>query len=138
MSYDLMVFAVEAAPRERAAFLEWYGEQSEWGEDHSYDDPEVSSPALRAWFMEMIKSYPPMNGPFASDELPEDESSVTDYSVGRFVIYAAFAWSEAQRAYQTVFGLAGKHGVGFFNAGSDLAEVWLPDGKGGLTLSHSE
>jgi hypothetical protein len=23
MSYDLMVFAVEAAPRDRAAFLEW-------------------------------------------------------------------------------------------------------------------
>ena len=29
MSYDLMVFAPEAAPSKRAAFLDWYDEQTE-------------------------------------------------------------------------------------------------------------
>ncbi|WP_396270285.1 hypothetical protein [Ideonella sp.] len=137
MSYDLMVFALEQAPKEREGFLEWYDEQSEWEEEHSYDNPEVSTPALRAWFMEMIQSYPAMNGPFSSVSLPADESTVTDYSVGQSVIYAAFAWSKAEQAYDAMFKLAAKHGVGFFNASSDNAEVWLPDGKGGLSLAHS-
>jgi len=138
MSYDLMVFAPEAAPHGREAFMEWYDEQSEWEEEHSYDNPEVSTPALRAWFLEMIQSYPAMNGPFSSDDLPEDEASVTDYSVGRSVIYAAFAWSKAEQAYEAMFSLAAKHGVGFFNASSDNAEVWLPNGEGGMSLAHSE
>jgi hypothetical protein len=137
MSYDLMVFAPEVAPKDREAFMSWNDEQSEWEEEHSYDDPEVSTPALRAWFLEMIQSYPAMNGPFSSDDLPEDEASVTDYSVGQSVIYAAFAWSKAEEAYQAMFSLAAKHGVGFFNASSDNSEVWLPDGKGGLSLAHS-
>ena len=37
-----------------------------------------------------------------------------------------------------MFSLAAKHGVGFFNASSDNAEVWLPNGEGGLSLAHSE
>lgn len=133
-----MVFSAEAAPKNREAFLEWYDEQSEWGEDHSYDNPDISTPALRAWFMEMIQSYAALNGPFSSGDLPEDESTATDYSVGRSVIYAAFAWSKAQQAYEVMFSLAAKHGVGFFNVSSENAEVWLPDGKGGLSLAHSE
>lgn len=137
MSYDLMVFAVEAAPKDRAAFLEWYEGHTEWEEDHSYDNPDVSAPALKAWFLEMIQSWPAMNGPFSSEDFPEDDSTVTDYSVGREVIYAAFAWSKAEPAYDAVVALAAKHGVGFFNASSDGAQVWLPDGKGGLQLAHS-
>jgi len=117
--------------------MEWYDEQSEWEEEHSYDNPKVSTPSLRAWFMEMIQSFPAMNGPLSSEELPEDEATVTDYSVGNAVIYAAFAWSKAEQAYEAMFKLAAKHGVGFFNASSDNAEVWLPDGKGGLSLAHS-
>ena len=107
MSYDLMVFAPEAAPKGREAFMEWYDEQSEWEEEHSYDNPEVSTPALRAWFLEMIQSYPAMNGPFSSDDLPVDEASVTDYSVGRSVIYAAFAWSKAEQAYEAMLNRPG-------------------------------
>lgn len=137
VSYDLMVFALEVAPRDRASFMEWYDAQTEWQEDHSYNDPTVCTPALRAWFMEMIQSYPAMNGPYAQEDLPEDEGSVTDYSVGRFAIYAAFSWSKADEAYEHTFRLAAKHGVGFFNASSDKSEVWLPDGKSHLVLAHA-
>jgi hypothetical protein len=136
LSYDLMVFAVDLAPKERDAFLEWYEQQAEWEEDHSYDDPAVTSLELQAWFSDMIKSYPPMNGPHSPRDLPKEESSVTDYSIGRSVIYAAFAWSKAEETYRSVFALAGKHRVGFFDASSKNAAVWLPDGKGDLTLAH--
>ena len=86
--------------------------------------------------MEMIESFPQMNGPFAPEELPEDDAAVTDYSVGTAVIYAAFAWSKAEAAYEAMFALAGKHRVGFFDASSEAASVWLPDGNGGLKLAH--
>jgi len=136
MSYDLLVFSPENAPTERAAFLDWWDQTSEWEEDHDYDDPAVSTPRLRAWFVEMINTFPAMNGPFSQEELPANESTVTDYSIGQFAIYAAFAWSNAEAAYDHVFKLAAKHGVGFFDASSDTGAVWLPDGNGGLKLAH--
>lgn len=136
MSYDLLVFAPEKAPNTREEFLSWWEETSEWSEDHSYDDPKVSAPKLQAWFLEMIKTYPAMNGPFSSEEFPEDDSIVTDYSVGKDAIYAAFAWSKAEAAHEHVFSLAAKYQIGFFDASSETAAVWLPDGKGGLKLSH--
>ncbi|WP_369935003.1 hypothetical protein [Xanthomonas tesorieronis] len=138
MSYDLAVFDMDAAPRERAPFLAWYDTQTEWNEEHAYDDPAVSSAPLRAWFLDIIAAFPPMNGPLAADDNDGEPGRVTDYSVGRSLIYAAFAWPQAQDAHATVFGLAAKHGVGFFDASSELGEVWWPDGQGALTLAHAD
>jgi hypothetical protein len=137
MSYDLMVFEPTAAPRSHDGFMEWYGRQTEWTEAHSYDDPAVSTVKLRTWFMEIVQAFPPLNGPLSTEQLPEDEASATDYSVGKTVIYCCFAWSKAEQAYDAVFKLAEKHGLGFFNVSSGEEEVWLPkDGK--LALKHSK
>jgi hypothetical protein len=133
MSYDLMVFEKTAAPQNRKDFMKWYEAQTEWDEDHTYDDPAASSDGLRNWFMEIIKKFPQMNGPYAPsdeefDEM-ENESYVTDYSVGKDVIYAAFAWSLADEAFETVKKLAKKHDVGFFDVSSNAGEIIFPDGK---------
>ncbi len=134
MSYDLMVFEVKDAPTNKQAFMEWYEQQTEWEEEHSYEDPAVSSEGLRNWFMDMIKTYPAMNGPFAPtdeeiEELDEHkEAYLTDYSVGRSVIYAAFGWSLADQAYPVFRELAQKHHVGFFDASGD-GDIILPDGS---------
>jgi hypothetical protein len=126
MSYDLMVFEPTAAPRERAEFMDWYAQQTEWKEGHSYDDPSVSSPKLRAWFMDMIQQFPPMNGPLSRRDLPEkDLATETDYSVGTNVVYAAFARSFVGKAYAVMFELAQKHGIGFYDV-SDDGDVWFP------------
>jgi hypothetical protein len=85
--------------------------------------------------MEIIQPFPPLNGPLSHDDLPEDEASATDYSVGKSVIYCAFAWSEAEVAYGTAFQLAEKRGIGFFNVSSGDEEVWLPS-NGKLNLAH--
>ena len=113
----------------------WYRRQTEWAEGHGYDNPEVCSPELRAWFLEMISYYPPMNGPYASEE---DSPKVTDYSVGRSVIYAAFAWSEAERAFKTMFSLAKKHRVGFFDVSARDGGVWVPSADGKYSCIHGE
>ena len=77
-----MVFEPSLAPKKGVDFLEWYRKQAEWSEAHNYDDPVVSSPKLQAWFHDIITLYPPMNGPFSQEDLPEDEASLTDYSIG--------------------------------------------------------
>jgi hypothetical protein len=132
-----MVFEAKTAPASHVQFMDWYEQQTQWAEGHSYDDAAVSTAKLRAWFMEIIKSFPPLNGPLSQDDLPEDEASATDYSVGKSAIYCAFAWPKAALAYETVFELAQKHSVGFFNVSSGKEEVWLPlNGK--LSLAHSK
>ncbi|MFI0431264.1 hypothetical protein [Mariniflexile sp. HMF6888] len=125
MSYDLMVFRKEAAPNTRTDFMKWYQDQTEWMEEHSYDDPSNTSTELRSWFMEMIQTFPVMNGPFASGD--DDNPNVSDYSVGKDVIYVAFAWSLAEEAYKTMLKLAEKHGVGFFDVSSNNGDIFFPD-----------
>jgi hypothetical protein len=90
---------------------------------------------LRGWLEEIAKSFPPMNGVMAFSEFPEDEASATGYGIGKQIIYADFRWSKAAKAYEAVFRLAAKHGVGFFNVSSPLEEVWLLLG-GELVLAH--
>ncbi len=119
-----MVFDAASAPRTRTQFLAWYEQQSEWHESHGYNDPDVPAPGLKKWFREIIKTFPPMNGPLASDD--PDNPKVTDYSLGRSVIYGAFAWSESEAAYKHVKELAAKHGLGFFDVSSDDGDIWWP------------
>lgn len=124
MSYDLMVFDPATAPRGREPFMMWYSQQTKWAEDHNYQDHAVTSDALKAWYLDMIKQFPPMNGPLRSDDF--DDPKVTDYSVGHHVIYAAFGWSQAEMAHVMMRKLAVKHAVGFFDVSSDRGEILFP------------
>lgn len=133
MSYDLMVFAPDAAPTKRPAFLDWYDEQTEWGEDHDYDDPAVAAPALQAFYADLAAAFPPV----LADEA--EPASGTDYTIARALIYMSFLdWDRIDAAWEAVHRLAAKHELGFFDVSSDLAEVWLPDRKGGLRVAHSD
>lgn len=134
MSYDLVVFNSEVTPKDRTGFIAWYEKQVEWTEDHNYNDPKVSAANLKAWFFEMIKTFPAMNGPYASDDF--DDPNVTDYSIGKNIIYAAFAWSVAENAYNTMLKLAEKHKVGFFAASNDSGDVWEPNSGGNYECIH--
>lgn len=131
MSYDLMVFDAAVPPSGHDGFMSWYHEQAEGIEQHGYDNPDVTAPELRGWFFDMIEQFPAMNGPHASQD--DDDPKVSDYSIGRSVIYVAFAWSQAELAYHTSFRLAEKHGVGFFNLSSEEEQVWMPNKRGQYT-----
>jgi hypothetical protein len=124
-----MVFDPTVAPLGRKEFMSWYSQQTQWTESHGYNNPDVPAPHLREWFRDIIKTFPPMNGPLASGNV--DDPRVTDYSIGRSVIYAAFAWSEATAAYEAVKALAMKHRVAFFDASSEAGDIWLPTPAGG-------
>lgn len=129
-----MVFEKTKAPSTRKAFMTWFAQQTEWNEDHDYQSISVSSSALQNWFMEMKNTFPPMNGADAPDTdlIDEDENlerHLTDYSIGREMIYAAFAWSVADEAYERMRTLAQKHGVGFFDVSGAHGDIILPDGS---------
>ena len=132
MSYDLMVFDAEVAPRERAAFVEWYHHQAEWSEGHSYDDPTNTTAALAAWYEDIRQSYPNMNGPESVTDQdlmkPGVEDRLGDYCIGHHIIYAGFRWSEAELVYPLVRSLAVKHGVGFYDVSGDegSGEIHIP------------
>lgn len=128
MSYDLMVFERTKAPQKRKELLVWYDKETEWSEEHGYNDPAVTSPALREWYEEMIKTFPNMDSSDAEVEDDDAEAHLTEYSIGRNVIYAAFAWSVAEEAYEKMKALAQKHGVGFFDVSSNDGDIILPDG----------
>ena len=118
MSFDLMVFEKANAPMIYEDFLNWANEQTNWAEDRDFDSLEGTAPRLSAWFKAMSKTFPPMNGPYCLSDAAAsavDENRFTDYSIGSSVIYAAFAWSEAEAADELASKLAREHNVGFFN-----------------------
>lgn len=135
MSYDLVVFDAEVAPRDRDGFMSWYAEQTQWDESHGHHDPQFAMPGLRDWFLEMIQQFPAMNGPYASQD--DDDPKVSDYAIGRSLIYIAFAWSQAEAACLATFEMAEKHKLGFFNASSPDEQVWAPNTRGEYECIHA-
>jgi hypothetical protein len=131
MSYDLMVFAAAAAPGKRAAFLDRYDEHTDWEDEQGYDDPSVATPALQAFHADLTAEFPAAAS--------ADDEAATEYLIDPVTIYIAFHdWDKIDQAYEAVFRLAARHELGFFDVSSDLAEVWLPDRKGGLRIAHSD
>ena len=120
-----MVFDPQAAPKDREGFLAWFREQTQWKESHDYNEPDALSPKLRSYFDELISDFPPMNGSYKSDDV--DDPKVTDYSIGRSLIYGAFAWSVSEEARRHLRNLAVKHGVGFYVASDENGEIWIPE-----------
>jgi len=86
MSYDLLVFEPEAAPRGHQDFLDWHRVQSKWSEHRSYADPAVASARLRGWYVDMTQHFPPLNGIFSEEEFPIDEATAADYSIGKHLV----------------------------------------------------
>jgi hypothetical protein len=130
LSYDLMVFDPLEAPRDRAHFIEWYRLTTEWSEGHDYNDPKETAPALRAWYEDIRRIFPNMNGPGApsDEEIGKFGHRMADYSFAHHAIYVTFAWSVAEDAYQTVRETAVAHKVGFYDVSGDEGdgEIYFP------------
>lgn len=141
-----MVFDPAVVPSDASAFFAWYDAQADADVDEAlegdiykdFSDPDRTTPILRAWFLDMIKEFPAMNGAYAHDldELGEPERAA-DYSIDKASIYINFSWSDPDAAYETTFRLAAKHGAGFLDASGD-GSVWLPDAPGKLKLAFKD
>ncbi len=120
-----MVFDTTVAPHDRTQFLKWCDELEDSEDYHRPDSNfDVIAPPMKDWFLEIIKTFPAMNGRFAVDD-PDNPKS-TDYTIGRSTIFASFAWSHAEHAYKLVKELAARHGVGFFDVSGRDGDIWWP------------
>ena len=130
MSYDLMVFDPLEAPRDRPHFIEWYRRATEWSGDNSYNDPNATTTTLRAWYDDIRRVFPNMNGPGApsESELEKFGHRLADYTIDKHAIYVTFAWSVAEDAYKTVRETAVAHKVGFYDVSGDEGdgEIYFP------------
>ena len=125
MSYDLLAFDPNVAPRDREAFKEWWAVQAQWGEDHGYNDPSVTTPELQRFYNSMTNEFRDI-GSLTDDE--DVDSKTADYSIGSSVIYVAFAWTEADTAYDKFRQFVEHSGVGFYEVSMDRGaeELFFP------------
>jgi hypothetical protein len=124
MSYDVFAFDAVGAPADDASLVAWFKDQAEWSEPHSYDDASVTTPALQAFYRELITTYPPLNGP----DTPEfdDDIEFADYSIGYSIVYVGFGWSMAQQARDAFLRLGAKHQVGVCEISEDPPVIHRP------------
>jgi hypothetical protein len=82
MSYDLAVFDPRKELRERSAFLKWYHERTSWSDGLDYFDPGNATPAMQAWYRDLISTFPPLNGP---DRPANIELCAADYGISHLL-----------------------------------------------------
>ena len=115
MSYDLMVFDPDLAPR-KAEVGDWHRDLMEADEsDGAFDPASLKSNRLRAFYEDIRVNFPAMNGPDQVDEADVDDDQVTGYAFYPAFIYMDFRWSVSEPASTVVLALADKHGLGLFD-----------------------
>jgi hypothetical protein len=130
MSYDLMVFKGDIAPTAKNDFIKWYETQTNWQNGYDYNSPDNSSGKLRDWFNEIIKTFPPMNGPLANDGF--DNPNLSDYTIAPGFICVSFSWEAAEKARATSIELAKKYKLGIFDSSSTNGDIYYP----GMTIKR--
>ena len=138
MSCDLMVFDPVAAPRTHPAFLNWYDEHTQWPKGPDYYDPSNTTPALRSWFMDMIKTFPSLNGPFADEKEEEEDPNTIDYTIEANLIYCSFSCKVGDEVDKAMRSLAEKHQVGFFNCMSPDGGIFFPENGQLKEIGHPD
>jgi hypothetical protein len=118
MSYDLMVFDKDSAPRKRDEFIAWYEEQMEGSEGGTLEN---ISPKLKNWFLDMNKVFQDENDSKA------EGSNMADYVIGKSNIYVGFAWSASELARKKAVELAEKNEVGFFDVSEKNGVILFPE-----------
>ena len=136
MSFDLLIFDPSVVSYEdRAAFIEWYLELSEWEGEIDYADPSISSASLSAWYSSIIEIYPPLNGPDAPANV---EDAKADFTFTQEAIYVSFHGVEPMAALAPSVTIANANGLGLFLVSSPEAEVLVPDGQNTMRVAHKQ
>ena len=115
MSYALIAFDKQAAPKGRPAVEAWLSAQQLGATPARPYDPAVTAPALQKWFAELAGSFPPLNGPQAPATI--DFATATSYTIGPAYIYASFPTEAGDTAHERAVRAARQHGVGLYSPG---------------------
>nr|WP_315200141.1 hypothetical protein [Actinomyces oris] len=110
MSYDLLIFEPDCATDED--FPRWWEQVvAQWDEPGDFSTIDGSTPAIRSIYRDLIRTFPPFNGPDAlsEEELEERENEglpVADYTIGADYIYISVGWSDANALVKIVGQMA--------------------------------
>ena len=110
MSYDLLIFEPDSTTDED--FPRWREKiVAQWDEPGDFSTIDGSTPAIRAFYRDLIRVFPPFNGPDALSkaELEEREAEglpVADYTIGADYIYISVGWSDANALVKIVGQMA--------------------------------
>ena len=130
MSYDILIFEPDAVTDE--GFPQWWEQVSRWEEPRDYYTTEGSTPAIRSFYRDLVRAFPPFNGPGA---LSDDEVDarlaqglpVADYTIGDDLVYVGVSWSAANALVTTVGELAWTHRLAVAYVSDDSAIVRPPE-----------
>lgn len=121
MEYILAVYDKENAPKEKKAIDIWLKELEKEEKEYGIGEIEEAGTDLQAWFLEMIRNFPPRRGRFSpkEDEVMNDPAlrlHLTDYYIGKNMIRASFQQEAAKQAWDVAEKLAMVYDVGFSGA----------------------
>lgn len=115
MSFYIGVFNQDKAPRKRNDFINWFIEKTKWEEERDYGSPEGIEEKLSNFFLESIKIFPQMNGPYAPNDSEIDEyvdRHLVDYCMCEGLIYMSSEWSVAEELENFICEYAKKNKLG--------------------------
>ena len=110
MSYDLLIFEPDSTTDED--FPQWWKQVvAQWDGPRDFSTIDGSTPAIRSIYRDLIRAFPPFNGPDAlsEEELEEREDKglpVAEYTIGADHIYISVGWSDANALVKIVGQMA--------------------------------
>ena len=109
MSYDILIFEPDAVTDED--FPQWWDRVAQWDGPRDFSTIDGSTPAIRSFYRDLIRAFPPYNGPDALSEAEREEREVeglpvADYTIGTDYIYISVGWSDANALVKIVGQMA--------------------------------
>lgn len=110
MSYDLLIFEPDSTTDED--FPQWWKQVvAQWDGPRDFSTIDGSTPAIRSIYRDLIRAFPPFNGPDALSEAELEEREVerlpvADYNIGADYIYISVGWSDANALVKIVGQMA--------------------------------
>ena len=110
MSYDLLIFEPDSTTDEDFPQC-WKQVVAQWDGPRDFSTIDGSTPAIRSIYRDLIRAFPPYNGPDALSEAELEEREVeglpvADYTIGADYIYISVGWSDANALVKIVGQMA--------------------------------
>ena len=104
MSYDLLIFEPDSTTDED--FPRWWEQVvAQWDGPRDFSTIDGSTPAIRSIYRDLIRAFPPFNGPDALSEAELEEREVEGLPIADY-IYISVGWSDANALVKIVGQMA--------------------------------
>lgn len=138
MAFDIYVFDLFAAPRDRYDFLDWIRRSFRDLDGPLAGDAARLTPALRAWHSEIARTFPGEGDPHRFEAESSNSVRNASYRFTPSAIQASFGWESSGVALQRARRAAQAHVVGLFEASNHDGAVWMLSKRNRWEIVHRE